>query len=64
MEKLTSDQNFVPHFLFLTTDTLAHPRLSLTSFRKNTSSNQNSHCKSCLELVFLRSEIRERPGRG
>ena len=34
--------------------------LSSISLRKNSSSNQNLHYKSWLDLVFLRSEIRER----
>ena len=41
---------------------LPHPRLSLVSPRKNTGPHRDLHCKSCLELVFLRSEIRERRG--
>ena len=38
--------------------------LSLISRRKNSSSNQNLHYKSWLDLVFLRSEIKERRGWG
>ena len=39
-EKINSDQNSLLHILFLFADTLPHPRLSLISPRKNTSSNQ------------------------
>lgn len=41
---------------------LPHPRLSLVSPRKTTRSHRDLHCKPCLELVFLRSKIRERWG--
>ena len=55
---LMSDQNSLPHFLFLVSNALPHPSLPLISLHKNTSSNQDLHCKSWLELVFLRNEGR------
>ena len=46
IKQLTSEHNFAPNFLFLTANTLPHPRFSLISLRKNARSNQNVHCQS------------------
>ena len=55
--KLKSGQNFVPHFLFLVANTLLRPGHSLMSLRENTSSKQDLHCKSWLELMILQSKF-------
>ena len=55
-----SDQNSMSRFLFLAANALPQSRFSLIMARKNTSSNHDLRCKSCLKLVFLRSKIRER----
>ena len=61
---LKSDQSSMSHFSFLSTNALPHPRLYLILLRKNTSFNQDWQCKSWLELIFLRSQIRGRRGWG